>query len=56
VQVEVTASLTKSQLLEAIRRLTIHNENFNPDEWSLFEGQQLIDAGNLIVREIRAKK
>jgi hypothetical protein len=41
-------------LIEEIAEKTIRDENFNPDNWSLYDSEILIKAGELIKREILA--
>lgn len=49
---EITVTVGKEQLMQSIRSLTIHDENFNPGPWSIWDAEVLEQAAALIRREI----
>lgn len=52
---KVEVMVSNWQLVESLLALTIHNEKFDPDWWSEGQGKDIIKAGEMIVREIKAK-
>jgi hypothetical protein len=54
--VEVSATLTKDVLMQALRVLTIHRRDFDPGPWSLGDAEDLEAAARLIRREIADAK
>lgn len=43
-------------IVEILTNKIINNPNFNSDEWSIFQGEQLIACGKLIISEIERKR
>jgi hypothetical protein len=43
-------------LVEVLSNATLHNQYFNPNEWSICDAETLITIGNMIKREIRKEK
>jgi hypothetical protein len=52
----VTAKISKHELLRVLFDITLRNQNFNADEWALADANDLIRAGEMIRREIEAKR
>lgn len=50
--IEVTTKITKTELMDALRSITINDRDFNPDVWSLGDAEDLMRAGAMIRREI----
>lgn len=42
----------KSELVDLLSDITIRNENFNMKDWSLFDAERLIKAGELIKSQL----
>jgi hypothetical protein len=52
----VGVRLSKHQLMQALRDMTIHDDDFDPDPWSIDDADDLERASALIRREILAKR
>ena len=51
-QVNVNSSIDHHTLLLALTEITIRNERFDPNIWSISDGEALIRAGCMMIREI----
>lgn len=51
-RVEVTTSISKPQLLDALRKMTVESQHFNPTEWSQGDAQTLLDIARMVRREV----
>ena len=49
---EITLRVYKHELIDLISDLTYNNENFDPDEWSEFDGERLKKASDIILSHL----
>lgn len=49
-------NLDSIDLVQELVKCTLDTSTFNPDEWSIWEGESLIKIGKMIIREIKAKE
>lgn len=54
-EAEVTTRISKEELVAALRAITLENQHFNSDIWSLADARDLMNAGAMIRREILLK-
>lgn len=52
---QIPVLISNSTLVEALTSMTIHNENFDGDHWSLGQSDVLSHAGAMVRREIYSK-
>jgi hypothetical protein len=50
--VAIVSTISKESLVEALRKITVEDENFDWRQWSLADAKTLEDAARMIRREI----